>query len=94
MGWYTHYEIDFTSPILWDDIVVKHALKPYTCKWIYLTDFSTQRIILSCYSSSSITDILRDLYNVYSMYPGLTLKYREYTTDTWLDFTTEVLDVE
>ena len=83
MGIYTTYEIDFLSHIDWDDYLVRQPFAKMNCFWLYLRDFPTQRLIISLYSTTPLTDALRFLISAYKV----PLKVREYGTIEWTTFT-------
>lgn len=78
MGVYTTYEVEFLSGIEWDDDVVTIPFSTMNCLWLYLRDFPEQRLIITLYSTTPLTDALRFLRKTFAP-----LRVREYGTTEW-----------
>lgn len=76
MGVYTAYEVDFLSKIEWDDLLVTAPFTKMNCFWLYLRDFPEQRLIVTLYSTTPLSEVLRFLIATYKV----PLKVREYGT--------------
>ena len=79
MGVYTTYELEFMSQIDWDELVISIPLTRMNCFWLYLRDFPEERLILSVYSTTPLTDVLGFLSKTYKA----SLRFREYGTTEW-----------
>jgi len=79
MGVYTTYELEFLSQIDWDELDIHIPLTKMNCFWLYLRDFPEERLILSVYSTTPLTDVLAFLSKTYKA----SLRFREYGTTEW-----------
>lgn len=78
MGWHITYEVDFATPIDWDEDV-KNCLKNFNVEYLYLRDLEFPRIIMSVYSTNPIEKILEALKSIYHT----KIHYRIYDTKGW-----------
>ena len=74
MGYYTNYEIEFSTKIKWD------GLNEFNVECLYLRDLELPRLILSIYSTNSIENVLQSLLKKYNTI----MRYRIYNTQEWI----------
>lgn len=83
MGGYTNYEVEFDTPIDWDDDNVRRCLITFIVQYLYLRDMDKPRVMLCVYSHNPIEVILTALKSLYSV----GIRYRIYNSDAWITFT-------
>ena len=78
MGWYTSYEVDFSTQIDWDEDI-QDCLKKFNVEFLYLRDFGLPRVIMLVYSTVDIQTILEAMKRIYHT----NIQYRIYDTTDW-----------
>lgn len=80
MGWYVSYEICFENVVNeWDDDVVRATLelKDIDARIMYLHDHDTPKAIAQVYTSNTVHEVMKVLYELY----GIAMKGKLYDTN-------------
>jgi len=79
MGWYTNYEVEFSTQIDWNEDM-QSCLTKFKVEHLYLRDLELPRVIMCVYSNNPVESILESLKNIYKT----DIRYRVYGTDVWV----------